>query len=170
MLACRDEHASDLQILTRLSLGQVMSYVLCANMWCYQDKKLHREIRPCPAHVDINAGNCTGWGGPEHGRSSHVKLRHICGHFTGSYTLDTDGRPGPGHCLDRLMSKSWHTDNCPVATLIRIVRVVWQEKTKQWHNRLNGRRFREKPGSDTCTIRSDWIALKTNYFHSGKRS
>ena len=49
---CRDMHASDLQILTRLTLGQVMrTYV----RMCDHDKKLHTWIHSRPEHVDINA-------------------------------------------------------------------------------------------------------------------
>ena len=45
---CRDMHASDLQILTRLTLGQVMrTYV----RMCDHDKKLHTWIHSRPEHV-----------------------------------------------------------------------------------------------------------------------
>ena len=76
-------HASDLQILTRLTLGQVMrTYAMCECVIMIRNC-IHGSIRVLNMWI-LMLYNCTvrvRACGP----SSHVILRHICGHFTGSY-------------------------------------------------------------------------------------
>ena len=74
---------------------------------------MHRSIRVLNMWILMRLTVQSGW---EPARGSHVILRHICGHFTGSYPWTQMARPTELTIVLTLVSP----DNCPVATLIRL--------------------------------------------------